>query len=69
MPATITLTGSVIVYCGHGEGKRQVKDLLFDVHKTKAHLCPCCENLYLKDSDIPGMCPKCSTWLGVRSNG
>ena len=62
------LTGSVQVFCGHGRQKRQVKDFLFDARKLKPHLCPCCENLYGKSNDVPGMCETCSTSIGVRSN-
>lgn len=53
------LSLKVAVFCIHDREKRQVTDLEFDPRTHKSHICSCCENLFLREDDIPHFCPTC----------
>jgi predicted RNA-binding Zn-ribbon protein involved in translation (DUF1610 family) len=53
------VTGTYVVVCVHNREKRQVTDLAYDPRLAKAHLCACCENLFLRRDDVPHYCPAC----------
>lgn len=52
--------GTAVVVCGHGRVKRSTVELAVDTAREKPHICPCCENLYTRRDDLPGLpCPTC----------
>jgi hypothetical protein len=58
--ARLGVTGVAVVCCVHDRVKREFVDLEFDPAKYKPHLCPCCENLFLREDDIPHYCAVCT---------
>ena len=58
MPS-VQVTAAVQVCCMHHREKRQIVELEFDPAAWKVHLCPCCENLFLRVTDEPGLCVQC----------
>lgn len=50
---------TAVVCCVHDRVKREVTDLAFDPAEFKAHLCACCENLFLRRDDVPHYCQQC----------
>jgi hypothetical protein len=53
------VSGTAVVVCSHGREKRSLTELAVDMARLKPHICPCCENLYTRRDDTPGMCPAC----------
>jgi len=54
-------SGTAVVTCVHGREKRANADrFAVNLRRERPHLCPCCENLYAKPSDVPGPCPTCA---------
>ena len=47
------------VYCVHNMAKRIVTDLAFNPKAGSAHLCSCCENLFVEATDTPMFCATC----------
>lgn len=68
----ISISGTAAVYCIHDRLKREVTDVghvallgllhgeAYDARQHKVHLCPCCENLFVRRDDIPHYCPICT---------
>jgi len=56
---SLSITGTVLVCCVHDRVKREITDLAFNPATHKAHLCGCCENLFLRTDDVPHYCPTC----------
>lgn len=58
----IRITADVTVCCGHGREKRAVRELeTMNPAREKPHICPCCENIYTRRDDTPGLpCPACN---------
>ena len=46
--APLTLGGTVEVICRHGQSKRSIKKIEFDIKEHSPHVCSCCENMFLK---------------------
>ena len=45
----------------HGRTKRAIRQVEINPRDEKPHLCPCCENLYPRRDDTPGLpCPTCT---------
>lgn len=61
------VSGKAVVCCVHGREKRANADHFeCDLARDgRPHICPCCQNLYAKPSDEPGLCPTCQP--GVRT--
>jgi hypothetical protein len=71
MGLRISLSGAAVVCCIHDREKRQVTTerhvaelgqrvgLVYDPRIHKLHLCACCENLFLDESDEPRFCSTC----------
>ena len=55
----IAIGGVAVVCCPHNREKRLRGRTLFDAAKTKAHLCACCENVFLEPSDTPRLRDGC----------
>lgn len=55
----IAIGGKAVICCVHDRVKREITDLAFDPARHKAHLCACCENLFLRRDDIPHYCEQC----------
>lgn len=58
----ISLGGSVMVCCIHGEEKGKVKEVLYDVRTMRAAECICCGNCFtypFNRMDAPVLCPGC----------
>lgn len=59
--APFTVTANVQVFCVHGREKRSVIECAIDPTKEKPHICPCCENMYTRRDDQPGLpCLTCA---------
>lgn len=61
----ISVSGSAVVACRHGNIKRERETLEVDRSlSSRVHCCPCCENLYLWVDDTPGPCRTCHPQIG-----
>lgn len=59
------VNGNAVVVCGHGRVKRELTEITINPAVEKPHICPCCENMFARRDDTPGLpCPTCNTLGG-----